>query len=214
MPRKRKAEDLSDDSDVDPEDFFGAVPGEKSKAKPKAKPRAKPKAKEEEPSEALASMDIDDNQSTEVGFAASDLPEIAPKKFWKAPAHSAKSGSVDIPDGDPECLSGLTFVITGEFVGLSREGLTDLIKTFGGKVTSAVSGRTSYLVVGDDPGSSKVKKAKTLGTRCLRENDLLELIRSSKKDNPEPAAESDPEPVVDIKPVISIAEDVPAANDK
>ncbi|KAJ2355553.1 DNA replication factor C complex subunit Rfc1 [Coemansia erecta] len=213
--RKRKADAMPEDDDINPEDFFGASPA----AKPKAKPRAKAKAKAEP-----VSMDIDTAQTPVVGFAASELPNVAPKHFWSAPKHSAKSGSIDLPSGDPECLGGLKFVITGEFVGLSREDMTDLIKSFGGSVTSAVSGKTSYLVVGEDPGSSKIKKAKTLGTRCLREDDLLNLIRSSKKDEPEPAAEPAPEaapaPVAEIKPVIDVDDDddvemkeVPAAKE-
>ena len=47
-----------------------------------------------------------------------------------------------------ECMQGLTFVFTGILEGLSREDSADLIKIMGGRVTSAVSGRTSYLVAG------------------------------------------------------------------
>lgn len=47
-----------------------------------------------------------------------------------------------------ECMQGLTFVFTGILDGLSREDSADLIKIMGGRVTSAVSGRTSYLVAG------------------------------------------------------------------
>ncbi|KAJ2367559.1 DNA replication factor C complex subunit Rfc1, partial [Coemansia sp. RSA 2611] len=99
---------------------------------------------------------------------------------------------------------------------MSRDGLTDLIKTYGGRVTAAVSGKTSYLVVGDEPGSSKVSKAKSLKTTCLREDDLLELIRVSmpshaaevkiepeSKPKAEPAApvKPEPEPVIVVEPI-------------
>ncbi|KAJ1867888.1 DNA replication factor C complex subunit Rfc1 [Coemansia sp. RSA 989] len=205
MPRKiatasRKRKETDADDEIDPEAFFGAAPGTKAKKQPAKRQPAK-ETHQAAPEEALASMDIDDdeNQSKEIGFPAKDLPDVAPKKFWKAPAHPGKSGEIDLPDGAPGCLAGLKFVITGEFVGMSREGITDLIKSFGGQVTSAVSGKTSYLVVGDEPGSSKIKKAKANNTRCLYEDDLLKLIRSSKaSESPadhEPApAKEEPEP--------------------
>ncbi|KAJ2845764.1 DNA replication factor C complex subunit Rfc1, partial [Coemansia brasiliensis] len=197
MPRKltassRKRKETDADDEIDPEAFFGAAPTTKTKKQP-VKGESALETHEAAPDEALASMDIDDdeNQSKEIGFPAKDLPDVAPKKFWKAPAHPGKSGDVELPNGAPNCLAGLKFVITGEFVGMSREDITDLIKSFGGQVTSAVSGRTSYLVVGDEPGSSKVKKAKANNTRCLYEDDLLKLIRSSKKGEPSTKQESE-----------------------
>lgn len=48
----------------------------------------------------------------------------------------------------PECLAGLTFVLTGVLDNLARDEAQDIIKTLGGRVTTAVSGKTSYLVVG------------------------------------------------------------------
>ncbi|KAJ1849650.1 DNA replication factor C complex subunit Rfc1 [Coemansia sp. RSA 2708] len=198
--RKRQAEDLPEDGSIDPESYFGSVSSTTLQSKPKAqKPALKRADTHDEPSAALASMDIDDDPSAEIGFPANELPDVAPKKFWKAPAHSGIAGSVELPDGAPGCLDGLKFVVTGEFVGLSREGITDLIKSFGGQVTSAVSGKTSYLVVGNDPGSSKIKKAKTLKTRCLHEDDLLKLIRSSKTSEPQ-AVEEPEAPAVKDEP--------------
>ena len=66
----------------------------------------------------------------------------------------------------PECLAGLTFVFTGNMDNLSRDDATDLVKTLGGRVTTAVSGKTNYLVVGplledgrDYTEGSKYRKA-------------------------------------------------------
>ncbi|KAJ2211659.1 DNA replication factor C complex subunit Rfc1, partial [Coemansia sp. RSA 487] len=162
------------------------------------KPAAKPETD-------MDQMDVDSLEK-DIGFSASDLPDIAPKKFSyanHAQHMDAKNpGSKDLPEGAPNCLEGLRFVVTGEFASLSREGITDLIKTYGGHITSAVSGKTSYLVVGDDPGSSKVKKAKSLKTRCLYEDDLLNLIRSSK-----PSSGDSPPPeqsrALEMKPAVS-----------
>lgn len=61
-----------------------------------------------------------------------------------------------VPEGHPECLTGKTFVVSGQLDSLRRVQCEDLIKRHGGRVTSAVSGRTSFLVAGMDSGTRKV----------------------------------------------------------
>ncbi|AOW99259.1 DNA ligase (NAD(+)) LigA [Moorena producens PAL-8-15-08-1] len=75
----------------------------------------------------------------------------------------------------PQPLTGKTFVITGTLPTLKRSEAKDLIQNAGGKVTSSVSAKTDYLVVGDDAGS-KLEKAKALGITQLTESQLLELL--------------------------------------
>jgi DNA ligase (NAD+) len=72
-------------------------------------------------------------------------------------------------------LEGQTFVLTGTLPTLSRREATDMIEAAGGKVSSAVSSKTSYLVVGEDSGS-KLSKAKVLGVSVLNEDQLLEIL--------------------------------------
>ena len=72
-------------------------------------------------------------------------------------------------------LSGLTFVLTGTLPSLTREEATRLIEENGGKVTDSVSKKTSYLVLGAEPGSKYVK-AVQLGVPILDEDQLKELI--------------------------------------
>ena len=74
-------------------------------------------------------------------------------------------GSKPIPEGEEDCLDGLTFVITGVLESMEREQASDLIKKYGGKVTVSVSKKTSYLVVGEDAGQSKLSKVHHCG--CL-----------------------------------------------
>ena len=72
-------------------------------------------------------------------------------------------------------LEGLTFVLTGTLPTLSREDATELIEAHGGKVTSSVSKKTSYVLMGDSPGS-KAEKAATLGVPIISEDDLRQLL--------------------------------------
>ena len=55
-------------------------------------------------------------------------------------------------------MDGLTFVITGILEGIEREKAADLIQRYGGKVTHSVSKKKSYIIMGWDPGESKLSK--------------------------------------------------------
>ncbi len=79
------------------------------------------------------------------------------------------------PDTTPPTLAGLTFVLTGTLPHLKRNEAKALIETHGGKVSGSVSRKTSYLVVGENPGS-KLAKAQALGVPTLDEAGLLALI--------------------------------------
>jgi DNA ligase (NAD+) len=71
-------------------------------------------------------------------------------------------------------LSGFTFVVTGTLPTLSRDGVKEFIEQNGGKVTDSVSKKTSYLVLGENPGS-KAEKAQSLGVKILNEAELRKL---------------------------------------
>jgi DNA ligase (NAD+) len=72
-------------------------------------------------------------------------------------------------------LNGLTFVVTGTLPTLTRDGVKELIESNGGKVTDSVSKKTSYLVLGENPGS-KAEKARSLGVKILNEAGLRKLV--------------------------------------
>ncbi len=72
-------------------------------------------------------------------------------------------------------LSGLTFVITGTLPGMGRDEVRAWIEAQGGKVTGAVSSRTSYLVAGESPGS-KLENAQALGVPVLDLDGLHALV--------------------------------------
>lgn len=72
-------------------------------------------------------------------------------------------------------LAGKTFVLTGTLVNLTREEARQQIEAAGGKVSGAVSKKTSFLVAGEDPGS-KLDKARELGVEVIDEKKLIELL--------------------------------------
>jgi DNA ligase (NAD+) len=72
-------------------------------------------------------------------------------------------------------LAGKTFVFTGELSKRSREEAGEIVVSHGGKVSSSVSKKTDYVVVGSNPGS-KHDKAKSLGVEILDENQFEKLV--------------------------------------
>ena len=76
----------------------------------------------------------------------------------------------------PRPLDGLTFVVTGSLPTLSRDDVKEYIEAHGGKVTDSVSKKTSYLVLGENPGS-KHTKALSLGVPVISEEQLRGLCQ-------------------------------------
>ncbi len=78
----------------------------------------------------------------------------------------------------PQILAGKSFVLTGTLPTLKRAEAKNLIQSAGGRVSNAISAKTSYVVVGDSAGS-KQAKAEALGISQLTEAELLDLLASS-----------------------------------
>jgi DNA ligase (NAD+) len=77
-------------------------------------------------------------------------------------------------------LAGLEFVLTGKLDSFSRPEAEAKIHTLGGKAGSDVTKKTSYVVVGADPGS-KLAKAQKLGTKTLSEAEFLRLLHKAER---------------------------------
>ncbi|KAI8093321.1 uncharacterized protein BX664DRAFT_329437 [Halteromyces radiatus] len=142
-----------------------ATPTTKSKAKVKHEddedfiPQDKTEKVEETP---------DTKKSSKAGFYA---------MMHRAPPSAL--GSRPKPVGSDGCLTDNVFVLSGEFDTITKTDIQDIIKTYGGRVTSAVSGKTTYLLRGRDAGQSKLDKAKKLNTKILDEDGFYNLIESS-----------------------------------
>jgi DNA ligase (NAD+) len=83
-----------------------------------------------------------------------------------------KTGSVVTEDK----LGGKTFVISGVFQKFSRDRLKEMIEKFGGKNTASISGKTDFLLAGEDMGPVKLQKASKLGIKVISEEEFLAMI--------------------------------------
>jgi DNA ligase (NAD+) len=89
------------------------------------------------------------------------------------------------PEGSAT-LAGLTFVLTGTLESFTREQAEAEIVSRGGKITSSVSKKTSFVIVGENPGS-KLAKAEELGVTTLDEDGFMALLAEGPPPEPEPA---------------------------
>ncbi|KAI0861416.1 DNA replication factor C, large subunit [Xylaria cubensis] len=176
--RKRKTPEPDHDDEEDEEEEAS------SRKKPAAKkPRAPRAKKAEEPEDAGIQAILDDIPTVRPPTPPAKDPN---QKFdWrKAAGGGGNSGPPpnpiaggDLPIGEPDCLAGLTFVFTGQLTLIAREEAQALVKRHGGKVTGAPSSKTSYVVLGDDAGPSKLTKIREHKIKTINEEGLFELIR-------------------------------------
>jgi DNA ligase (NAD+) len=118
--------------------------------------------------------------------------EVGPKlaesvyKFFRQPENRAllkRLGTAGLPMKsemtealrEEQALSGKTFVLTGTLETMTREEATNLIEARGGRVSSAVSKKTTFVVAGRDAGS-KLEKARNLGVEVLNEQQLRAML--------------------------------------
>lgn len=133
--------------------------------------------------DALSAASADDLQRVEgigpniaegiVDWFGREANQTVLKKLKKAGVWPSGQLSVS-NDQSSGKLAGLTFVITGTLPAWSREEAKAFIESHGGKVTDSVSKKTSYLVLGENPGS-KFEKAKALGVKIVGEEELRKM---------------------------------------
>lgn len=73
-------------------------------------------------------------------------------------------------------LKNLSFVVSGVFSKFSRDELKKAIEQNGGKNVGAISGKTNYVIAGENMGPEKLKKAEKLGIKILSEDDFIKMI--------------------------------------
>jgi replication factor C subunit 1 len=186
--KNRKGDDYESDDDNEeaPKVAKGRSKGPAKKAKTetpaKAAPKKKapPKKKEEEP-EDIEIQQILENIPT---IRAPTPPSRDEGQKFDFRTHAANTGPAplagtkEIPEGAEGCLTGLTFVFTGQLDALGREEGQELVKRYGGKITGQPSSKTDYVILGHEAGPSKLEKIKKLGLKTINEDGLFALIRT------------------------------------
>ncbi|KUN64555.1 aromatic ring-opening dioxygenase LigA [Streptomyces canus] len=104
---------------------------------------------------------------------AEDWHQEILRKWKAAGVRTEEEGSGE--DAGPRPLEGLTVVVTGTLERFTRDGATEALQTRGAKVTGSVSKKTSFVVVGDNPGS-KYDKAMQLKVPVLNEDGFDVLL--------------------------------------
>ncbi|WP_266366259.1 NAD-dependent DNA ligase LigA [Tellurirhabdus rosea] len=85
-------------------------------------------------------------------------------------------GERKVIEQEGSALAGKTFLYTGTFANFSREALEEKIAANGGKLVSSVSKKLNYLIVGENPGPSKISKAEQLGVPMISEEEFQGLL--------------------------------------
>ncbi|KAF2201934.1 DNA replication factor C, large subunit [Delitschia confertaspora ATCC 74209] len=182
-PAGRKRKTPEDEEDQDEEEKEDGVP---------KKTPVKKAGIQKSPAKKKAKKDVVENADIQAIYDS--IPTIRPPtppppsgaKFdWRAAqgggnqaAAPVGGSSEEMPTGAENCLAGLTFVFTGIGEKWGRTEAQELVKRFGGKVTTAPSRNTKFVVLGTDAGPSKLRKIKELGIKTINEDGLAALIRT------------------------------------
>lgn len=158
-----------------------------AKSQPKQSPKKTPKkAVKSEPTGSASGSSVSGGSAVDSAAILQSIPDaVLPDQTEKLSffqlqqrkqAAAAPSGSAEIPEAQPHCLSGLTMVFTGQLPSLEREQAESIAKRYGAKVTKSISGKTSVVVIGEEAGPSKVEKIKKLKIKAITEEGFLQLL--------------------------------------
>ncbi|KAI9721230.1 MAG: hypothetical protein M1812_002391 [Candelaria pacifica] len=136
-------------------------------------PRSRSYAARDALAKALATKDLSAQPSNEARKSLSDDATQHAQQL----APPSDSSSKEWPVGAEQCLAGLSFVFTGILENLGREEGQELIKRYGGQVTTYPSAKTSYVVLGSDVEPKKLECIAKNNLQIINEHGLFELIR-------------------------------------
>lgn len=130
-------------------------------------------AKKEKPADLESSVAMDEER-----HERRQLQSVLFQKY-KNRTSVINPGCKPIPEGRPNCFAGKVFLVTGILESLERPEAEELIKKYGGKVSSGVTKKLNFMVTGEEAGPAKLAKAEEYGVKQISEDDLLEMIASS-----------------------------------
>jgi len=98
---------------------------------------------------------------------------------WKVIEKLHRAGvKLEVTEAEREGpLKGKVFVFTGTLKCCSREKAGEIVEKLGGTFSNTVTSKTTYLVVGEDPGTTKMRRADQLGIRKISEEEFIEMIK-------------------------------------
>ena len=143
---------------------------------------AKVLAKKYDNMDNLANASIESlSEVDEVGpIVANSINEFFSQEQTKDLLKRLKDAGVNMQrqkqENEDDRFAGKTFVLTGSLEKYSREEASDIIEKFGGKTSSSVSKKTTYLLAGEDAGS-KLTKAQSLGIQIISEKEFEEMCK-------------------------------------
>ena len=111
-------------------------------------------------------------------FFQSDVNREIVEKLRTAGLNFSQDAGGIAEEAPPQTLEGMTIVVTGGLEGYTRDGVGAAIKARGGKSPGSVSSKTTALVVGENPGASKLDKAEKLEIPILDEAQFQRLIET------------------------------------
>ena len=165
------------------------TPAKKAKKTPTKKTPTKKTPVKKEPAKELPMPPGYPKEESELKFSV--IQEASAWGYNDTRAEPPNKGVKVHPRGPNDCLQGVTIVVSGVLDSMERADAEDFIKRHGGKVTSSVSGKTTYLLVGMDCGKSKYNKAKEHNTTLIDEDGLLAMVAACGE---KPATAAEPEP--------------------
>ncbi|KAJ8020368.1 Replication factor C subunit 1 [Holothuria leucospilota] len=181
-PRKHiKQETPTKSKKAKAEEVEKAVKKEQTKASPKIEIKHKPVLKESNPKATVqTNKDGGDSAEKKRGGPSyrSYLQREGPRFL----------GAREFPKGEEGCLEGLSFVFTGVIEYFDKDELKFHIEKLEGAIRTSISKKTSYVIIGREPGEAKTQKAEDLKIKTLDEEGLYKLIssRPGKKKSPPP----------------------------
>lgn len=150
-------------------------PGVRTATRPAAKPKPEPFVPGDGPIGEAILAGIPD-----AVFPNSSVDPSKKMNFFAMKASQASgpqpTGDLEIPNAQDNCLAGMTFVFTGIMPRLPRDQAQAIVKQYGGRVTTAPSGKTTCVVIGSEAGPSKIQKIKKLGIKAIDEDGFLQLL--------------------------------------
>ncbi|KAI9714275.1 MAG: hypothetical protein M1820_000235 [Bogoriella megaspora] len=121
--------------------------------------------------------DDDDEDNDEEPIKPTKAAKGSSKGGAKAKKTNDDSNKPDPPQGSPDCLEGLAFVISGVLEGYTRDQAKALVVNHGGKTLSSISKNVDYVILGTNPGEKKLEQIEELELKTIDYDGFCELVK-------------------------------------